>query len=131
MVPENWKKTFKRLAGECNGSPASTAGAVVLAASLFKVNRLIAGAASNISLPPVIPFIVYASLKTGGVVMGRSASPVVFIRTLSFQTAKACAAQYVVGSILLAFFCALAAWGLAYAAAMIVSKRTSVLEKSI
>ena len=40
-----------------------------LLAHFFKLNKIIVLAFSNISLPPVIPFIVYFSYKVGGLVM--------------------------------------------------------------
>ncbi len=40
-----------------------------LLAHFFKLNKIIVLAFSNISLPPVIPFIVYFSYKLGGLVM--------------------------------------------------------------
>jgi len=130
------KTAFNRLAWESLDSPARVSGAValgvffgiapfwgfqlvlaLLAASALKVNRVIAGAATNISVPPLIPFILYASIRLGGSVIGSSAGPTVLIRTISLQSVKSCAAQYLVGSILLAILCALAAGGLTYAAA--------------
>ena len=141
LRPGHWKETVRRLAGESLDSPARAAFAValgvffgiapfwgfqlllaLLAASVFKVNRLIAGAATNISIPPLIPFIVYASLKLGGIVLGRSASPAVFLRTGGLQAVKSCAGQYLLVSILLAFFCALRAGVLAYAGAAVARK---------
>ena len=143
-----WRDTFKRLAGESLDSPAKAALAVslgvffgiapfwgfqlvlaLLAASFFKVNRLIAGAATNISVPPLIPFIVYASIKLGGLVLGRPASPAGLIKAGGFQAARNCAGQYLLGSVLLAFFCALAAGALAYAGAA-AARKNSDLKKS-
>ncbi|WP_281752433.1 DUF2062 domain-containing protein [Neptunitalea chrysea] len=46
---------------------------VLSLASIFKLNRAIALATSYISIPPLIPFIVYASLKTGYWVLGNHA----------------------------------------------------------
>ncbi len=41
----------------------------VFLAHLFRLNKVIVLAFSNISLPPVIPFIIYFSYKAGGLVM--------------------------------------------------------------
>jgi glycosyltransferase involved in cell wall biosynthesis len=38
-------------------------------AHLMKLNKILVLAASNISIPPVIPFIIYFSYKTGGLVL--------------------------------------------------------------
>lgn len=136
-----WKVCLVRLAGESLDSPSRTASAAglgvffgiapfwgfqlvlaLLAATALKVNRVIAGAASNVSVPPMIPFIVYASLKTGGAVLGRP-TPAFSFGTAGLQAVKSCAAQYVVGSVLLAFVCALAAWGLAYLGALAFARK--------
>ncbi len=39
-------------------------------AHLLKLNKILVLVASNISIPPVIPFIIYFSYKTGGLLMG-------------------------------------------------------------
>src|SRR5690606_1124640 len=44
---------------------------VLFLAYIFRLNKLIAFAFSNISLPPLIPFIIYASLKIGGFILGK------------------------------------------------------------
>lgn len=45
---------------------------VLFLAWVLRLNKLIAFAFSNISIPPLIPFIVYACLKTGTFVLGQS-----------------------------------------------------------
>ena len=44
--------------------------AVIFLAMLFKLNKVIAFAFSNVSLPPFIPFIIYGSLKLGSWMFG-------------------------------------------------------------
>ncbi len=39
-------------------------------AAVFKLNKAIAFAFSNVSIPPLIPFIIYGSLELGGLVFG-------------------------------------------------------------
>jgi glycosyltransferase involved in cell wall biosynthesis len=39
---------------------------------LFRLNKAISLLVSNISIPPMIPFILYASYKTGGLVLGKA-----------------------------------------------------------
>jgi len=43
-------------------------------AHLMRLNKILVLAASNISVPPLIPFILYFSYKTGGVVLGKEGS---------------------------------------------------------
>lgn len=44
--------------------------AAIAAAQLFKVNKIVAAAAANVSLPPFIPFIVYGAMHIGGIFLG-------------------------------------------------------------
>lgn len=46
--------------------------AVIFLALLFKLNKVIAFAFSNVSLPPFIPFILYFSLKLGSWLLGEN-----------------------------------------------------------
>jgi glycosyltransferase involved in cell wall biosynthesis len=43
----------------------------ILAAVYFKLNKVIVGLAAQISVPPMIPLIVYASVKTGEYILGQ------------------------------------------------------------
>lgn len=45
---------------------------VIFLAILFKLNKAIAFAFSNVSLPPFIPFILYFSLKLGSWILGEN-----------------------------------------------------------
>ncbi len=45
---------------------------VIFMALLFRLNKVIAFAFSNVSLPPFIPFILYFSLKLGGWILGEN-----------------------------------------------------------
>jgi uncharacterized protein (DUF2062 family) len=40
-------------------------------AHLMRLNKVVVLLASNISIPPLIPFIIYFSYKTGGLILGR------------------------------------------------------------
>ncbi len=81
---------------------------VLFLAFAFRLNKLIAFAFSNISLPPLIPFIVYASLKLGGFLLGKP-NPEPFEQN-TFESYKNLAGQhlseYLVGSLVLGVFCA-------------------------
>jgi uncharacterized protein (DUF2062 family) len=70
-------------------------------AYLLRLNKFLVIVAANISIPPMIPVILYLSFVTGSIVMGRGAnlnlvSPV----TLTFV--KNNLFQYIIGSITLA-----------------------------
>jgi glycosyltransferase involved in cell wall biosynthesis len=70
---------------------------------LFKLNTVITIVASNISLPPMIPFILYGSYATGCVVLGR---PIVLNFTeISLENIRMVLEQYLLGSILFGVVC--------------------------
>ena len=75
---------------------------IVLAlAVLFKLNKVISFAFSNISFPPFIPFIIYGSLKIGGNFI-QSTKPLFFDSSMTFSDIQVNINQYLVGSFILA-----------------------------
>lgn len=71
-------------------------------AYVMRVNKLLTFIASNISLPPFIPFIIYGSLVTGAWITGSTEILPSFDENFDFQSAKQHLIQYLIGSILLA-----------------------------
>jgi uncharacterized protein (DUF2062 family) len=71
-----------------------------ITAIALKLNKFITVAASNISIPPMIPIILYASYAIGGLVMRQPVT--ISFSHISFETLGAGLLQYVVGSFLLA-----------------------------
>ncbi|MDR3339440.1 MAG: DUF2062 domain-containing protein [Candidatus Symbiothrix sp.] len=69
-------------------------------AHFFKLNKAIALVASNISIPPMIPFILYGSYAAGALLLGNS--PGIKLSTISFVTVKQDFIQYLIGSFALA-----------------------------
>jgi glycosyltransferase involved in cell wall biosynthesis len=67
-------------------------------AHLLKLNKFIALVASNISLPPLIPVILFLSYITGGLVLGTDTSSLEYSSSISFEWIKDNLIQYVVGS---------------------------------
>lgn len=80
---------------------------VLFLAFVLRLNKLIAFAFSNISLPPLIPFIIYASLKIGNFMLGNKELPNFEWNT--FKSYKDFIGQhlseYVLGSFMLAIIC--------------------------
>ncbi|MFR9519926.1 MAG: DUF2062 domain-containing protein [Rikenellaceae bacterium] len=74
--------------------------AVAAVAHLFRLNKVIALVCSNISIPPMIPFILYGSFYVGAVVCGREC--VVDFSNISFDSISQDLLQYIVGAMLLA-----------------------------
>jgi len=82
----------------------------VLAAS-FKLNKVIAFLFSNISIPPLIPVIIYASYQAGSVLTGNGYKWGLSISNFD-STSKIVESlwQYILGSIALAAFISLILW---------------------
>ncbi|MBF7092697.1 DUF2062 domain-containing protein [Flavobacterium sp. ALJ2] len=75
-------------------------------ATLFKLNKVIAFVASNISLPPLIPLIIYGSLKMGSLFVPNNSSLIQNDSMILYDVSKN-VTQYVVGSLILASLMAL------------------------
>lgn len=75
-------------------------------AHLLKLNKVITLVASNISLPPIIPFLLYGSYYTGCLLLGQS--PDILFSGISVEVLKAVALPYILGSVVFAAICAVA-----------------------
>lgn len=74
---------------------------VIFLAVFLKLNKALAFAFSNISIPPMIPFVIYGSMKVGSIFIDDKKE--ILIKNESvFNTIKDNLLQYVVGSLFLA-----------------------------
>lgn len=71
----------------------------IAAAYLFRLNKAIVILTANISVPPMIPFVLLASLRTGEVFTGKEAN--LSFREISFQTIRLNLYTYLAGACLL------------------------------
>lgn len=127
IIPRNFinnfkKKSFKRFLKEdvleSDGSNRTKAFSIALGvligfspfwgfhtlltislAVLFKLNKVLAFVASNVSLPPFIPFIIAASLFLGSPFVGGDSN--IFSQELNFDLVKNNLLQYLIGSAIL------------------------------
>lgn len=83
-------------------------------AALFRLNVPIVFFAANISIPPMIPFILYASFWTGALVWGGNYGDLSLDKMQDLEVIKTNIYQYTVGAIVLACFAALAIGLLTY-----------------
>lgn len=84
----------------------------VALAHLLKLNKIVALVASNISIPPMIPFILYGSYALGCYALG---DPVVLeITDLSVEYMFTVLTQYLLGSVILAVLAAFVLGGLSW-----------------
>ena len=85
--------------------------ATLFLAHAFKLNKVIAIVAANISIPPFIPFLLYASYLTGCKVLDRSIE--LHFTDISLENVKSVLEQYLIGSIIFATACSILAGFLA------------------
>ncbi len=74
---------------------------------IFRLNKGLVIVAANISIPPMIPLIIFLSYKMGAWWMGNHAMHLVFSKNISLHDIKANLQQYIYGSITLAVIAAL------------------------
>jgi glycosyltransferase involved in cell wall biosynthesis len=70
-------------------------------AHFFRLSKFVVAVAANISLPPAIPFILYLSYITGGVVLG-TGSKLKFNSDLTVKSFENNLFQYIIGAIVFA-----------------------------
>ncbi len=97
-----------------------------LLAHLLKLNKVITLVASNISIPPMIPIILFGSYATGARLLGRALN--FSVENMSLEFVMSSLLQYVLGSIVFAMACGLVAGLLCYMLLIIFRKpKTAVL----
>ncbi len=90
-------------------------------AILFKLNKVLAFAFSNISFPPFIPFIILGSLQMGKLFI-KETQPLVFNKSLSWDAVAENFTLYLVGSFVLAITMAIVGGFISYFVFTILSK---------
>lgn len=81
-------------------------------AHIFKLNKVIAIIASNISLPPMIPFLLYGSYFTGCKILNKPME--LELSNISLGNIKQVLGQYLIGSIVFAAICSLIVGGVTF-----------------
>ena len=81
--------------------------ATLFLAHTFKLNKVLAIVAANISIPPMIPVLLYASYLTGCAVLGRPVE--LNLTDISFENVKSVLEQYLIGSVIFAAACSILA----------------------
>ncbi len=74
----------------------------IFGAILLKLNKPLVIVAANISIPPMIPLIIYGSYKMGAIWMGANAMEIDFSSDITLDSIKKNLLQYIYGSITLA-----------------------------
>lgn len=71
-------------------------------AFLLRLNKVLVILAAHISIPPMIPLILFLSHMTGAIWMGDNAQRISFSQEITFDMMKASFIQYIFGAITLA-----------------------------
>lgn len=80
----------------------------IFLAIVLKLNKALVIIAANISIPPMVPVIIYASYRTGALWMKDGGGDLFFSDELSFESVKNNLQQYIYGSVSLAVIAGLA-----------------------
>ena len=92
-------------------------------AYLFRLNKLIVIVTANISIPPMIPILLYLSYITGGFVMGRGYTHLTFSNGLNLDFFRTNIGQYLIGSFAFAIGAAMLFGLLSFIVLKIFTKR--------
>lgn len=92
-----------------------------LSAHFMRLNKLVAIVFSNISIPPMIPFILYGSYWLGGRITGLPVE--LTLAEVTLRRMAECLAQYLAGSVALAVAAGAAVWAVSWCI-MTLMKRT-------
>ena len=95
--------------------------AAAVTAHFTRLNKAVAVITSNISIPPMIPFILYGSYWTGAQVLQRDMP--LSLSDITLERVAADLVQYIVGSFTMAAVCGAAATAVGYAL-LVLCKRT-------
>jgi uncharacterized protein (DUF2062 family) len=95
----------------------------VFFALLLRLNKALVLIASNISIPPMIPLIIFGSYKLGAVWMGSNPGRLEFSRNISLESIRNNLKQYILGSTTLAILAGAIAGLLAYGLLKLFKKK--------
>ncbi len=98
--------------------------ASVALAALLRLNKVLVLIACNISIPPMIPLIIFVSYRCGSYWVGAAATPLAFSKSLTVAFVSQHLRQYIYGSITLAFAAGLAAGLLTYGVLKLFKRKT-------
>lgn len=104
--------------------------AAIFLAILFKLNKPLVIVAANISIPPMIPVIIFLSYKVGALWMGDNAMQIDFSNNITILSIKKNLQQYILGSITLAVAAALVFGLVTFIFLKLIEKKQTVISKA-
>jgi glycosyltransferase involved in cell wall biosynthesis len=99
----------------------------IFLAILLKLNKPLVIVAANISIPPMIPVIIFLSYKMGALWMGAAATDFDFSKSITISSIKQNLLQYIYGSITLAIVAAMVFWLLTFVLLKLFGKKQAVV----
>ena len=100
----------------------------IFVAYLLKLNKIIVAISANISIPPMIPIILFLSIKIGELVLANDLKLNIDTH-ISFATIKSAMLTYIVGSIVFAIFAGMVSGLLSYSL-LALTRKQGKLHKS-
>ncbi len=97
-------------------------------AVLFKLNKMLVIIAANISIPPMMPLLIFLSYKVGAPWMGAHAQHLHFDRTISLSSVRKNLEQYIYGSITLAVIAGIAFTVITFVLLKLFAKKTAPVQ---
>ena len=101
----------------------------IFLAVLFKLNKPLVIVAANISIPPMIPVIIFLSFKTGAFWMGENAMQFDFSKSITLDYIQHNLVQYIYGSITLAIVAGIAFGLVTFIFLKLIDKKKTVVAK--
>lgn len=98
---------------------------IIFFAALLKMNKAIALIAGHISIPPMIPLILYSSYYLGGLALNQETNILAFDEEFSLELLKDHMLQYVLGSFVLGILLAIVIGLITYLLLLIFRKKYS------
>jgi glycosyltransferase involved in cell wall biosynthesis len=92
-------------------------------AHYLKLNKVLTLISSNISIPPMIPFILYGSFYTGGILLG--ADTRLSFSEISFDEVYKDIVQYVFGALALSICCGIIAYVLTFVSLLLFKRKVN------
>ncbi len=100
-------------------------GIAIAGSFLLRLNKILVIIAANISIPPMIPVILFLSHLTGGIWMGPTARHISFSSDISLDMLSDHIMQYILGAITLAIVAGIAFGGVTFVLLMIFKRSKS------
>lgn len=99
----------------------------IFLAIVLRLNKALVIIAANISIPPMIPLIIFFSYKTGALWMRDGGGDLLFNDDITFESVKNNFQQYLYGSITLAFMAAVAGGIITWIVLSVLKKKASAV----